>query len=539
MVAIIGENGSGKTTLLKHLNGIYLPTKGTVSVDGMDTHHPENLRKIRSTVGMVFQNPENQIVASTVEEDIAFGLENKNLPTGEIRQRVNEQLQISGLANVAQRPPHLLSGGQIQKLALAGVLARQPRIILFDEPTSMLDPATREDFLRSLCRLRDQGITIIYVTHYMEEAAYADRVIVLHEGMVGFEGSPTDVFSQSKIFDRMGIEAPPALYIAEQFRSIGIDIPADILTSKDLLDAIPKFKNRKFNLIEPPLFKITGQEIILSDNVHYTYLSGTPLAQPALNGVNISVREHHIHGIAGVNGSGKSTLLQHFIGILRPEKGHLRIADMTLEDSDTALRDVIRKVGMVFQNPETQFFEVFVGDEIAYGPKQFHMDNIRERVQRAMIQVGLDFTAFKDRRLETLSGGEKRKVALASTLALDQDILCFDEPTAGMDPHSRREFLKLFNKLNHAGKTIIIATHQLDDLAEISEALSIMKDGQIIQTDVQQKVFFDPLFISQAGLTPPLTVRVTQKLIEEGWQIMGLGTTTPDHLLKVLRKVVE
>jgi len=535
MVAIIGENGSGKTTLMKHINGLFLPTKGRVLIDEMDTRHPENLRNIRSMVGMVFQNPENQIVASTVEEDIAFGLENNNLPTPEIRKCVTEQLERAGLVDEAKRPPHLLSGGQIQKLALAGVLARSPRVILFDEPTSMLDPVSRQNFLKSICTLREQGITIIFITQHMEEAAHADKIIVLHDGKLAMEGSPLEVFSKANKLHRLGLEVPPAYYIAEQFRSMGFDMPHSILTSEALLASLPDYKG-SHSAFDPVTTEMNGHEIISVDDVYYTYLVNTPLAQPALKGASLNIRQHQIHGIAGSNGSGKSTLLQLLNGLLRPERGRIHVAGLALEDPDTALKHVIRKVGLVFQNPETQFFEVYVGDEIAYGPKQLEMEDIRNKVQKAMSQVRLDFESFKDRRLETLSGGEKRKVALASTLVLDQDILLFDEPTAGMDPHSRGNFLQLFKKLRLSGKTIVIATHQLDDLAQIAHSVSIMKDGKIVHTESQSNIFFNESVIALTQLIPPLAVMVSQKLVEKGWPIKNFETNTPNRLLQVIKK---
>jgi energy-coupling factor transport system ATP-binding protein len=536
LIAIIGENGSGKTTLMKHLNGLLMPTKGHVFINGMDTRQLENIRRLRSLVGMVFQNPENQIVASTVEEDIAFGLENNNLPTQEIRQRVSEQLQIADLTKESKRPPHLLSGGQIQKLALAGVLARQPRVIIFDEPTSMLDPATRRQFLKRLCVLQKKGITVIFITQHMEEAAYADRIFVLHNGILVMEGPPRDVFSHTAQLHDLGLEVPPAQYLAEELRVLGFDIPSNVFTPDALLESLPSYQG-SHHAPNPPVSKAKGNKIITVDKVYYTYLANTPLAQPALKGASLRVREHQIHGLAGSNGSGKSTLLQHLNGLLQPEKGRVQVDNMSLSDPDTKLRDVIRKVGMVFQNPETQFFEVYVGDEIAYGPKQLEMDNVRERVRAAMSQVGLDFTAFKDRRLETLSGGEKRKVALASTLVLDQDVLLFDEPTAGMDPRSRGEFLRLFEDLCRSGKTIIIATHQLDDLAQIAQSVSIMKDGAIILSGLQQDVFFNENVISRTQLIPPLAVKVSKILIERGWPLEGWGATTPKRLLQAMKKV--
>jgi energy-coupling factor transport system ATP-binding protein len=215
------------------------------------------------------------------------------------------------------------------------------------------------------------------------------------------------------------------------------------------------------------------------------------------------------------------------------------VGQWAIEDPQTPLREVIRDVGLVFQNPEAQFFEVFVGDEIAYGPKQFKMDHIRERVCRAMEMVGLDFEAFKDRRLETLSGGEKRKVALASTLVLDQQVLLFDEPTAGMDPQARKELMGLFQALRDQGKTMIIASHRMNELANIAEDLSLMHSGRVIQSGPSPEVLTDSSAIRQAGLLPPLSVQISQALIEKGWPIQSEDTSTPERLFSVIKDVVR
>ena len=537
-VAIIGENGSGKTTLLKHLNALLLPTQGRIHVDTLDTRIAENTRKLRSLVGMVFQNPADQIVSSTVEEDVAFGLENLNMPTAEIKQTVHDQLVQAGLENEAARPPHLLSGGQIQKLALAGVLARKPRIILFDEPTSMLDPVTRENFMERICELNRQGLTIVYVTHHMEEAVHADKVVVLAQGKVIFEDSPSKIFIKQQNLHEIGLEIPAVVRLANSFRKTGWDIPEDVLLVKDLIEVLPAYPGEKIGAHTSLNIDQLEEHLITAQNVHYTYLADTPLSKKALTGVDFDASEQQVHGIAGTNGSGKSTFLQHLNGILRPDTGSVRIGAYALEDPEISLKEVIKQVGLVFQNPETQFFEVFVGDEIAYGAKQFEMDNLRDRVRNAMSLVGLDFDAFKDRRLETLSGGEKRKVALASTLILDQDIFLFDEPTAGMDPRARDELLSLFERLNKEGKTIIIASHRLEELALVSADLSIMQNGKVIKTGSSPLVLSDIESIHKGGLLPPLTVVVADQLIDRGWPIDKTRALTPEQLLNQIEELV-
>lgn len=540
-VAIVGRNGSGKTTLINHINGLLFPTQGRVLVDGLDTRQPETRASLQSLVGMVFQNPADQIVASTVEEDVAFGLENLNLPTSVIRVRVAQQLADAGLTQESGRPPHLLSGGQIQKVALAGVLARQPRVILFDEPTSMLDPQTRQSFLLRLEQLHQAGMTVVYVTHHMEEIVNADLVVVLHNGRIAHTGAPQEIFGGNINLYELGLDKPGIVEFVEKFRTLGWFIGSSFLTTQAALDALPVYDHghREYSKNIIPDTPCKSESFIKLEDVHYTYLSGSPLSQIALKGADFTAQQGIISAIAGANGSGKSTLLQHVNGILRPEAGRVRVGKWTIDDPQTTLRDVIRDVGLVFQSPEAQFFEVFVGDEIAYGPKQFNFDHLRDRVRHAMELVGLDFKAFKDRRLETLSGGEKRKVALASTLVLDQQILLFDEPTAGMDPQARGDFMGLLRALRDQGKTIIIASHRMDELASVAENLSLMHSGKIIKTGPSPQVFTDSAAIQLAGLLPPLSVQISQRLIENGWPIEGEDTSTPQRLFSVIEDLIR
>jgi len=535
-IAVIGRNGSGKTTLIKHINGLLSPTWGKVEVAGLNTSKPENLPKLRALVGMVFQNPADQIVASIVEEDVAFGLENLNLPSEEIQKRVYDQLEKADLLAEAKRPPHLLSGGQIQRLALAGVLARQPKIILFDEPTSLLDPLTRDAFLNRICALHRAGMTILYITHHMEEAFLADKIVVIDEGKILLGGKPAEVYSQTKLLYEIGLDIPEGAKFAHSFRDIGLSIPENVFTSEDLLAVLPEFHGDIHEKQAIPSKEQRGKTIIDLENVHYTYLEGSPLAKKALKGADLQVMEGVIQGLAGTNGSGKSTLLQHINGILRPSEGMVRVGSFAVEDPDTSLREIVKKVGLVFQSPEAQFFESFVGDEIAFGPKQFEMDNIRDRVKNAMALVSLDFEAYKDRRLETLSGGEKRKVALASTLILDQEILLFDEPTAGMDPKSRDELLALFKELQNQGKTILIASHRLDEIAKITQALTVMKAGSVIRTAPTHDLLFNNQLISDAGLSVPLVIRIVKKLQQNGWPIEECECLGVDQLMDAMKE---
>ena len=238
-VAILGHNGSGKSTFAKHLNAILLPTAGKVYVDGMDTTDEDKLLDIRRTVGMVFQNPDNQIVASVVEEDVAFAPENLGVPSEEIRRRVDEALEAVGMTEYARHAPHLLSGGQKQRVAIAGVLAMRPRCIVLDEPTAMLDPVGRREVLDTVCRLqRELGMTVVLITHHMDEAARAQRLVVMDNGHVVMDGPPAQVFQNVVGLRRLGLEVPDSVSLLYELRQAGLDVPLDVLTPEDCAQAL-------------------------------------------------------------------------------------------------------------------------------------------------------------------------------------------------------------------------------------------------------------------------------------------------------------
>ncbi|MGE5484370.1 MAG: energy-coupling factor transporter ATPase [Ignavibacteriales bacterium] len=238
-VVIIGPNGSGKSTLAKHFNALLLPSRGQVVVNGMDTGNAENLWKIRQTAGMVFQNPDNQIVATLVEEDVAFGPENLGLKPAEIRQRVAGALRTVDMAEYARHAPHTLSGGQKQRVAIAGILAMQPEIIILDEPTAMLDPQGRAEVLGTARRLnKEKGITVVFITHFMREAVEADRVVVMNSGRIVLDGTPREVFSDPAKLRAWGLDVPQIAELAAELRAQGVEVPGDVLTVDDMVDWI-------------------------------------------------------------------------------------------------------------------------------------------------------------------------------------------------------------------------------------------------------------------------------------------------------------
>lgn len=242
-VAIIGHNGSGKSTLSKNLNAILLPSEGEIFVDGMKTDDPANVWKIRQTAGMVFQNPDNQIVATLVEEDVAFGVENLGIEPEEIRRRVKESLENVGMYELRERQPHMLSGGQKQRVAIAGIIAMRPKCIIFDEATAMLDPSGRQEVMKTISRLnKELGITIIHITHFMEETINADRVIVMEKGRNILEGSPRDVFRNVEKLREIGLDVPYMTDLAQELIADGLDIPDNVLSVDEMVEELCRLK---------------------------------------------------------------------------------------------------------------------------------------------------------------------------------------------------------------------------------------------------------------------------------------------------------
>ena len=240
--AIIGKNGSGKSTLAKNLNGLLLPTEGVIYVDGFDTRDDDNIWNVRQTAGMVFQNPDNQLVSAIVEDDVAFGPENLGIEPAEIRRRVDKALEDVNMGQFKKKAPHLLSGGQKQRIAIAGVVAMKPKCIIFDEPTEMLDPKGRAEIMSIIDELHAEGITVILITHFMDEAVRADRVIIMHEGHILLDGTPQEVFEQEELIRSVNLDVPLMVEMGAKLRKAGIDVPRDIITEEKMVEFICQYE---------------------------------------------------------------------------------------------------------------------------------------------------------------------------------------------------------------------------------------------------------------------------------------------------------
>ena len=521
-VAVLGHNGSGKSTFARHLNALLTPTEGKVFVGELDTALPDNVWLIRKSVGMVFQNPDNQIVASVVEEDVAFGPENLGVMPKEIRQRVDDCLKAVSMEEFRTRAPGLLSGGQKQRVAIAGVLAMRPDIIVLDEATAMLDPIGRREVMEIIRRLnKDEGMSVIHITHHMEEAVLADRVIVMAMGSVVMDGTPREVFRNVAQLKELGLDVPQVSELMHRLIACGHDLPDDIITLDEAVSALaPMLSGGSSKHTEPCAedeYK-HAENIIELKNVSHIYSPGTVFEKTAITDISFSVRKGEFFGIIGHTGSGKSTLIQHLNALIKPSAGQILVDGVDINANKDSLKEIRRKVGLVFQYPENQLFEMTVRDDVAFGPKNMGFDEaeVERRVRRALHLVGIDEEHFEKSPFE-LSGGQKRRVAIAGVIAMEPEILVMDEPTAGLDPKGRNEIFEQIKTLHkELGNTVIIVSHSMEDIARMCERIAVFADGRVKYLGAPKDVFRNAKELESIGLAPPQISYLIRALNEKG-----------------------
>lgn len=526
-LAIIGHNGSGKSTLARHLNGLLLPTEGNVWVKDWNTRDPTRRLDVRSTVGMVFQSPDNQIVATIVEEDVAFGAENLGVLHAELRQRVDWALNTVEMQAYRHRAPHLLSGGQKQRVAIAGILAMKPQVLVLDESTALLDPLGREQVLQIARRLNDEGVTIIAVTHFMHEAALADRVIVMENGLIAVEGTPRQVFSQVERLRQLQLDVPQITELAQRLHARCAAFSPKVLSVPEFVNAAKQIANCELQIANnrptthPRSHPITPS-VISTRNLEHTYMRGTPLESVALSGVDFEAYRGEVIGLIGHTGSGKSTVIQHFNALIRPQRGEVSVLDYDLRDSKIDARALRRRVGLVFEFPEAQLFERYLGDDVAFGPWQMGLrgEELSARVREAMDAVGLPFDEFKDRPLYSLSGGERRRAALAGVLAIKPEILVLDEPTAGLDPRGHKDILARIMALHRNwGTTLVMVSHNMEDIARWCNRVYVIAQGKSVLSGMPREVFAEPQRLIEMGLGVPQVTAAMHALRAQGIRV--------------------
>lgn len=572
-VAVLGHNGSGKSTLARLVDGLLSPSKGKISVFGLDAADGKNLFEVRKRVGIVFQNPDNQTVASIVEDDVAFGPENIGVPREEIGERISFALEAVGMSEYRKSTPARLSGGQKQRIAIAGVLALRPRIMILDEATAMLDPKGRKEVLDVVTKLnREEGITVLLITHFPEEAVLADRAVVMNRGEIVMQGKPEELLCRREELETFRLALPGSVAICRALSDGGLPV-RDVLTGEELateiysaLDRIKttgagerlrrnadekerREKERRGEESFPAGLRASSAGVsgrVECENLFYTYNEGTPFASPALKGVDLTIREGEFFGVIGHTGSGKSTFVQHLNALIklptaekkykpkRRGKGKnepaapatkLTVGGYDLTDKHTDFRELRSKIGMVFQYPEYQLFAETVFDDVAFGLKNFSKKNPEERVvehavRDALEMVGLDYGEVKGRSPFDLSGGQKRRVAIAGVIVSKPEILVLDEPAAGLDPLGKSEIMQLLHKIHKEWcKTVIFVSHDMDEISENCTRAAVFSEGKVVMTASPKELFRRYGELSALGLDVPLTAKATEALAEKGVEI--------------------
>ena len=524
-VCVLGGNGSGKSTLARLVNALLLPSDGRIRVFGLDSREPDAALAIRRRAAMVFQHPEDQMVTSIVADDVAFGPENLGVPQPEISRRVDEALAAVGMTDRAQADPADLSGGQKQRVAIAGALAMEPQVLLLDEPSAMLDTEGRRAIQDIVTRLHKRGVTIIHITHFMDDALLADRVVVMERGRVALEGTPDEVFAQTRRIRELGLEMPFALRLSERLSERGFALPmtadadelADALAPQiAMADASCNVKAAKRERSAAAgADKTNGTAptnavpAIAFEHVSFSYAHATSArkrqrhhlfarsAKPArtedlaVRSLSFAVAEGSLTALVGHTGSGKSTTVELTCALKIPCAGTVRVTG--IDTADLARRRELRHlIGYVSQLPERQLFAETVREDIAFGPRNLGLsDNeIAERTREALAAVGLPADdALLNRSPFALSGGQQRGVALAGILAMRPRILVLDEPMAGLDPAGRVQMRTLLARLKHDGTTMLLVTHNMDDVAELADHVIVLNNGQVTADGTPADVF--------------------------------------------------
>jgi len=509
-VLITGPSGSGKTTLTSCILGL-IPhhhegqLKGQVIVRGRVTARTR-IGALAALVGLVFQDPESQLVAPTVIDEVAFGAENIGVPPQEIERRITEALEIVRLSGFEDRQPYLLSGGEQQACAIAAIYAMYPEIYVMDEPTSNLDPLGTQRVLSLVAKIaRERNKTLILVEHKLEEALpLVDRIIIMDQGRIVRDGPVEEVLAAGDlphVFQR-----PPIVRLAER---LGVD--SSPLTADDLHARLPG--DLKGSLIPQPKPKEPdrgeGDVVIEIRDLEFVYDKGAP----ALRGVDLSIRRGEMVAIMGRNGSGKSTLVRHINGLLTPSNGEVFVLGQDLTQTTTA--QIAQKVGFCFQNPNHQMVSFTVRDELAYGLKVrgAPADEIARRSEEALAFVGLSDSLEED--VFALGKGQRQRLALASVLTLDPEILIIDEPTTGQDQQMTEDIFQILERLNNEGTTILLITHDFEMAARFAKRAVLLKDGQIVFDGAMEELIGQRELLNENSIDQPELTRLAIKLASD------------------------
>ena len=525
-IAVMGPTGAGKTTLSLCLNGL-IPKllegelTGNVTIAGKDLSK-SRVQEMSQHIGLVFQDAEAQIFGMTVREDTAFGPQNLSLPVEEIHERVRWALEKVRLKGFERRNTSELSGGEKQRLAIAGVLAMQPEILVLDEPTSELDPEGRSEIYQTIDDLHlEKCLTILAIEHNSEEIVKrADEVVVMNQGGIAWRGEPEKIFRNIPLLGQFGIKPLPVsilgwkLYKKEliAFDEIPLDVPTAEMIVRDLFKEHGRslFNNLSIQQSGVKLQDKKAQPLLQITGLSYQYKSG----QNVLRAIDLTVKKGEFAALIGRNGAGKTTLAKHFNGLLKPTAGEVIVDEMNTKDHHTSRLSGV--VGYVFQNPDHQIFSESVEKELQYGLKNagFNGSEMSKRIDEALKITGL--AGKHHLHPFSLGKGERQLLAVASILALKPKILVIDEPTTGLDPGGIKKMMSLIKRLHDDGTTIIMISHDMELVEEHAERVIVLEKGEILLDGKTKQIFSNFEVLREASLLPPQIARLTKSLEDLG-----------------------
>ena len=539
---IVGANGSGKSTVASILSGLTAPDEGTVTFLGTTVVNDGQVdfdayKAVRPQLGLVFQNPEDQIICSVVADDIAFGLENLQVPSNQITPLVEQQIELGTLTEFASENPQMLSGGQQQRVAISGALVMKPQILILDEPSAALDVVHRNNVMGLVEKLRAAGKTIVHVTHFMDEVVSADHVIALDDGRVAFEGTPEALFEQHELVECLHLEEPFAYQVAQALNNRGV-VACKSPSAQRVLDELTGllataaqsarsagaagscddaaaagcdattagYGDATTASCGDATGSVSEPAAVSVRDVTFSY------QKPVLKNISVDVQKGSHVAVIGSTGSGKSTLARLICALDTPDAGSLCVTDL-----DTRQKQNRRKlhgiVGYVMQRPERQLFAQTVAEDVAFGPTNLGLSacDVASAVNAALELVGLSHKA--DASPFELSGGQQRLCALAGVIAMHPKVLVLDEPTSGLDPYYCSELRKIINAVLEDGCTVIELTHSMEDAAETDQII-VLHEGDLVFSGSPQQTFthFSEAELQELGLGIPHALAWAQRL---------------------------